>query len=169
MIFGSGRTLLLALLSLSVLPAAPAAAEIYKWVDAQGGVHFQDHPPAGDVADLGVTESSPVRPRELATAPPAAGAAEQAAPGKTLSEAPPAPRKTVSVELYTVSWCPWCRKAREFFRAQGVPFADYDIEKDAAAAARRVDLDPRKGVPFAVVNGVKIRGYSPEAYSRALK
>lgn len=38
--------LLLALTAL-ILYAAPAAAEMYRWVDAQGKVHYSDQPPAG--------------------------------------------------------------------------------------------------------------------------
>ena len=50
-----------------------------------------------------------------------------------------------------------------------IPFKEYDIEKDMAAARRKDKLSPQKGVPFAVVNGRKIYGYSPEGYESALK
>lgn len=77
--------------------------------------------------------------------------------------------RAAQVELYTTNWCPYCTKAKDFFRSRGVPFVEYDIEKDAAAAARKRSLDGRGGVPFAVVNGRKIHGYAPEAYARALR
>ncbi len=73
------------------------------------------------------------------------------------------------VELYVTSWCPYCRKAIEFFRAKGINCVVYDIERDENAARRKRELDPRKGVPFAVVNGIKIHGYSEKAYLNALK
>ena len=73
------------------------------------------------------------------------------------------------VELYVTSWCPYCKKAREFFTSRGIKYRAYDIEKDAKAAARQRKLDSRKGVPFAVINGIKIHGYSPESYASALK
>jgi glutaredoxin len=44
----------------------------------------------------------------------------------------------------------------------------YDIEKDSKAAKRRDSLSPRQGVPFAVINGKKIYGFSAEVYSQAL-
>ena len=44
----------------------------------------------------------------------------------------------------------------------------YDVEKDKEAAARKKELSGRSGVPFAVINGKKIYGYSEDAYARAL-
>lgn len=38
--------ILSALTALFLLYAAPAAAEMYRWVDAQGKVHYSDQPPA---------------------------------------------------------------------------------------------------------------------------
>jgi glutaredoxin len=73
------------------------------------------------------------------------------------------------VDLYVTSWCPYCKKARQFFDSRGIKYKAYDIEKDAKAAARQRKLDSRKGVPFAVINGTAIHGYSPERYASALK
>ena len=171
MIFGKRVLVLLAVGIFSLLGAAATEAEIYKWVDGQGNIHFQDHPPqaAGKISDLEVRDSSPSLPRELTPAPPAAaGNQGQAAAAKSPVKSQQASPRTMRVELYTVAWCPWCKKAREYFRSLGVPFTDYDVEKEPLAAARKDELDPQKGVPFAIVNGVKIHGYSPEAYSRAL-
>ena len=72
------------------------------------------------------------------------------------------------VELYVTSWCPYCKKAKHYFQSRGIAFTAYDIEKDSEAAARKKELDGEKGVPFAVINGVSIRGYSPEQYDSAL-
>ncbi len=73
------------------------------------------------------------------------------------------------VELYVTSWCPYCRQAIDFFRSRGINPVVYDIERDDNAARRKKELDPSKGVPFAVINGVKIHGFSDYAYLKALK
>ncbi len=39
--------LLLALSSILLLMASPAHAQLYKWVDEQGKVHYSDQPPSG--------------------------------------------------------------------------------------------------------------------------
>lgn len=51
----------------------------------------------------------------------------------------------------------------------GVNFKVYDIEKDAAAAKRKMELDTGRGVPFAIINGIKISGWSQRAYQAALE
>jgi glutaredoxin len=78
-------------------------------------------------------------------------------------------RTSPKVELYGTSWCHYCQKAREFFRSRGIPFTEYDIEKDKNAAARKKQLDKRNGVPFVVINGRGIHGWSAAVYEQALK
>ncbi len=73
------------------------------------------------------------------------------------------------VELYVTSWCPYCNKAKAYLDQQGVEYRLYDIEKDAKAAKRKKRLDTRKGVPFAMINGVAIHGWSEAAYAKALR
>ena len=73
------------------------------------------------------------------------------------------------VELYSTNWCGYCKKARLFFRNRGIRFVEYDIEKDLNAAYRKMQLDSGRGVPFAVINGQKISGYSEVRYIQALE
>lgn len=40
-------------------------------------------------------------------------------------------RRQESVLMFSTSWCPVCRRAREFFDAQGIAYHDMDIEADA--------------------------------------
>jgi mycoredoxin len=73
------------------------------------------------------------------------------------------------VELYSTSWCPYCKKARDFFRAKGISVTEYDVEKDREAARRMQQLDGGGGVPFAVIDGRAVRGFSEAAYEKALE
>jgi glutaredoxin len=117
-----------------------ARAEIYKWVDGNGVVHISDVPPTN-----------------------------RGSIAKAESITPSASRTGPKVELYTTSWCPYCQKARDFFRSRGIPFTEYDIEKDKSAAARKNRLDKKKGVPFVVINGRGLHGWSAAAYEQALE
>ena len=72
------------------------------------------------------------------------------------------------VEIYITDWCPYCVKAIRFLKAHGIDYVVYDIEKDREAAQRKKELSGRKGVPFAIINGKKIHGFSEETYSKAL-
>ena len=38
--------------------------------------------------------------------------------------------KKGAVELYITSWCPYCKKAIEYFESRGIKYKAYDIEKD---------------------------------------
>ncbi|MBU0730310.1 MAG: hypothetical protein KKE17_02955 [Proteobacteria bacterium] len=76
------------------------------------------------------------------------------------------------VEIYVTSWCPYCKKATNYFESKGIPYVAYDIEKDPEAAARKAKLDTRGGVPFVVIRGRNtthyIHGYSVEQFEYAL-
>ncbi len=72
------------------------------------------------------------------------------------------------VELYVTSSCPYCQKAMAYLKSKGIPFQAYNIERDADAASRKKKMDTQGGVPFAVINGKKISGFSEEAYQKAL-
>ncbi|MCF7534746.1 DUF4124 domain-containing protein [Pseudomonas petrae] len=57
--------ILAATLTLAVAPAVGQAAQIYKWVDAQGVTHFDAQPPAGQTAqeiDTGKPVAAPPAP-----------------------------------------------------------------------------------------------------------
>jgi len=53
-------------------------------------------------------------------------------------------------------------------KANNIPYVAYDVEKDREAAARMKELSGRTGIPFAVINGKKIYGYSEKTYAKAL-
>lgn len=73
------------------------------------------------------------------------------------------------VEVYGTKWCPYCQAAVKFFRSRGVPVVEYDVETDQAAAKRKETLDPKPGVPYTVIDGHGIHGYSAPLYEKLLK
>ncbi len=75
--------LLLALMSATWLVAAPAAAQTYKWTDAEGKVHYSDQPPPANAK-----EQATIKPRKPSTSAPTA------APVATEKGAPAAKAKT---------------------------------------------------------------------------
>ncbi len=79
-----------------------------------------------------------------------------------------AAQPTATVEIYITSWCPYCAQAIKFLQHNRIPYVAYDIEKDSEAAKREERLSPRQGVPFAIINGKKIYGFSAQVYSQAL-
>lgn len=79
-----------------------------------------------------------------------------------------AERPAPKVEIYTTSWCGYCKQAIAYFKTRRIPFTEYDVEKDTAAAGRWQELSQGGGVPVVVIGKRVIRGYSREAYERVL-
>ena len=77
--------------------------------------------------------------------------------------------KAPTVEIYETSWCGYCKKAINFFRSRGIEPVVYDIEKDRQAARRMSSMTNMRAVPYVVINGQGIHGYSEQAYAQALE
>jgi glutaredoxin-like YruB-family protein len=85
----------------------------------------------------------------------------------TSGPAPGVSADGAKVVIYSTDWCGYCRKAKAFFREQGIAYVDYDIEKDAEARREFERLEGR-GVPLIVIGNEVIRGYDEQAILPAL-
>jgi glutaredoxin 3 len=62
------------------------------------------------------------------------------------------------VELYVTAGCPHCAAAREDLEWRGVDFVEYDVEHDAGARERMLQLAPgNRTVPVIVEQGRAIQ------------
>ena len=77
-------------------------------------------------------------------------------------------RAKARVVLYATEWCGYCKATRRFLDQKGIPFTEFDIEKDATARQAYEALGGR-GIPILDVNGTLIRDFKPEAILAALK
>jgi len=76
------------------------------------------------------------------------------------------------VRLYTLSTCPWCRKAKQFFAERNIPFTyvDYDLADEATQKIlQELDAAGATGFPFVKSGDKVIASYQPELYSKALR
>jgi glutaredoxin len=80
--------------------------------------------------------------------------------------------QTKSVELYTLSTCPWCRKAKAFLSDKSVDYSyiDYDLADEHTQGRIQEEMLARhaSAFPFAKIGDDFIVGYNPEAYARLL-
>jgi len=136
------RWYLAAVLCLAFAATALAAGKVYMWTDDKGVPHIGTTPPEG---------SKPAVTAPSAPAPPSdqASSAEQ-------------------IEIFVTDWCPYCTKATAYLKSKGKAFKEYNIQHDAEAARRKQQLSPGGAVPFAVICGQKLLGFSPPSYDRAL-
>jgi glutaredoxin len=140
-------------LACSVLACAAYAAEMYRWVDQEGKVHYSDSPPpasAKNVQQKDIGGGSTVSDDNLPYATRVAA-------------------KNFPVTLYTSDCGEPCKKAREHLIKRGIPFTQKN------PAANRADADALKKlvgapqVPVLVVgNSSPLKGYDAGSWDIAL-
>ncbi len=141
----------LALAALLLACAASAAAQLYRWTDEKGKVHFGDTPPPPGARD--------VRKKDAATG--------TAATSESLPFALRQPMKDFPVTLYSAPSCESCAPARSFLNARGVPFKEVSVRTDEQIA----ELNRAVGgnvVPALLVGSTVIKGFEEGSYQRAL-
>jgi glutaredoxin len=75
--------------------------------------------------------------------------------------------------LYSTTWCYHCNKARDYFKANKIPYVNRDVEQDKQAEKLLTETYKSLGVPVVVIgtgaNEVVLRGFSPKRFEDALK
>lgn len=73
------------------------------------------------------------------------------------------------VVMYCTDWCPGCRRARLYFKANAIPFVELDITHDRAAAARvRGWAGGNETTPTFKIHGQVLVGYDERKVAAAL-
>jgi len=82
-------------------------------------------------------------------------------------------KKYPTIVLYSTSWCPHCREAKEYMTSHNIPFINRDVEVDSSAYDLLTKKYESQGVPVIVMgegkNEVVIRGFTPEIFQEKLK
>ena len=69
------------------------------------------------------------------------------------------------VEIFTASFCPHCRDAKAYFKACGIPFVEYNLER-SKDAEKRFRSCGGKAIPLIIVKGVMLRRWDMEAFEK---
>lgn len=144
--FSSTVTLGLALL----LCAAGASAQMYKWTDAKGVVHFSDQPPPA-ASDRKVEQKA------------FGGSGERGQLPYALAEAV---RKS-PVVLYTTPACTACDQGRTMLQQRGIPFAEKTVVTNEDQA-KLAEAGGTGRVPLLLVGGAKRIGFDAGSWNDAL-
>ena len=72
------------------------------------------------------------------------------------------------VILFSTSTCSWCRRAKRYFREEGVSFKEINVEKDPDAARDLVKKTGQTGVPVIKIGGAWIVGFDKGRIEREL-
>ncbi len=146
------RALALATLLLAVLVAPLAQAEVYRWVDEDGTVHYSDEPhEGGDKAEqVDVPEVNSAESVDVSTAA-ATGASADNGGGEVI--------------MYSASWCGYCDKARAYFERNGIPFTEYDVEDSDKGRKDHAQMGT-DSVPVILIGDKRMVGFSVERFER---
>jgi glutaredoxin len=82
-------------------------AEVFQWTDSQGVVHFGGQPPVEETSESIVVDVVN------------ASSADNNEPKIKQKE----------IVMYGVKWCGYCKKARDYFKQEGLKFTEYDVER----------------------------------------
>lgn len=127
------------------------SASLYRWVDADGQVHYTDQPPP--------PSAKQVEEKKMGSRP---------ADDSQLPYATRLAAKNFPVTLYNSGCGEPCAKARDHLAKRGIPFS----EKDAAAPDVQEELTKLIGgveVPvLAVGKVIRLKGYVPAEWDAAL-
>ena len=129
---------------LLMLCAINGYTEIYKWIDEKGKVHFSDKKPR----DL---ESEEIKLR-INTYESVSYDTSIFNTGK-------------KVVMYSTDWCAYCKKAKKYFVSKGIPFTEYDIEKNSEARKQYKQMGAT-GVPVILVGNKRMNGFSEEGFEK---
>ena len=132
-----------------LLFAAGAGAQMYKWKDAKGVVHFSDQPPPDHA--IKVEKKSIDRGASDAALPYALAQAVRRSP----------------VVLYTTSDCTACDQGRALLNQRGIPFAEKTVNT-AEDQKKMKEADGSGQFPLLLVGGAKRVGFEAGAWNEAL-
>jgi len=135
------------LFTLLLAVTQPVSAEIFRWVDEDGEVHFSDKEPLNQEAeDIEAKINSYKGVRFIHSTYDT---------GK-------------NVVMYSTSRCGYCKKARKYFKQKNIKFTEYDIEKSSKGKRDFKKLGA-KGVPVILVGKKRMNGFSRQGFERIYK
>lgn len=135
-----------------LLLAQPALADVYKWKDADGRMHYSDKA-------VGTVGAERMNTQEANTsAPPPIPSAQPAKPAAAVRQ---------EVTIYTRPDCPYCKLAKADLRRRGVPYAERDVER-SSRAMKEFEAMGGRGVPILLVGSQRMDGYSKDGYGDLL-
>ena len=158
----------IALITVLCAALSVSYAQVEKWVDKDGKVHYGSVSPTN--ADSQSMRGAPITfahgtsrvelPKDEAssdgelsgqTSKPNIDSSDQSASGPVI--------------LYATSWCGYCKKARVYMAENGIAYREFDIEKNRNARAEYRQYSG-EGVPLLVMGEKTLRGFGADRYDR---
>ena len=74
-----------------------------------------------------------------------------------------------NVIIYSTPTCPYCKKAKEYFKENDVNFTDIDVSEDTDKQQEMVDKSGQMAVPVIDIDGTIIVGFDKGKIDEALQ
>ncbi|MDG4550400.1 MAG: glutaredoxin family protein [Candidatus Contendobacter sp.] len=150
---------MLSVLLLLLFPLLAWADTLYKSVGPDGTVVYSDKPLAGGQVEKTLEytpgPSSPLPDYVLRYKEELEKQAKQRAVGAQRTDDTP--------QLFTASWCGFCRKAKAYLAGKAISYTEHDIETPDGMAAL-VSIGGGRGVPILTWRGKRVQGFSEANY-----
>lgn len=138
------------LISLLMLVSSAHAQKMYKWVDEQGNVFYQDQLPAGADSTLEAYAEDPELVEQKQQDPIAAAVAKN------------------PVTLFSIPVCDACDLVRNVLKKNSVPFTEKDANDNPAVQNELMKLSGQLSVPLLTIGPKVVYGYNSMAIEEEL-
>ena len=146
-----------AILSLINLFTSSAVADVYRWTDEQGSVHFSDQPPLKQPSEtVELPEITTYKSVSISDAP------EEVDSGQNADKASANKKRVI---MYSAEWCGVCKKAKSYFQKNKIPYIELDIDKSKQARKAFDKLNAR-GVPVILIGKTWMNGFNAQKFER---
>jgi glutaredoxin len=136
----------------ALLVASAASAQLYRWVDRDGKVHYTDTPPPASAGKSGQVRS---------------GTASAADPG-ALPYATQLAARNYPVTLYTAEVCKeLCAEGRRLLQTRGIPFREV-VVADEKTREELKKVSGGEEVPVMAAGRIVSKGFGAESWHAAL-
>jgi len=72
------------------------------------------------------------------------------------------------VSIYSTETCTYCKMAKEFFKANNVPYQEFDVGHDIPKRQEMIEKSGQMGVPVIMVGDEMIIGFNKPRLSELL-
>ncbi len=75
------------------------------------------------------------------------------------------------IVIFSTSWCPHCKAAKEYLTKNNIPFINRDVELDAEAMALLTGKYQSQGVPVIVIgdDAEVVKGFDQQRFEKVLE
>jgi glutaredoxin len=122
-------------------------AEIFKWTDEHGKVHFSDKKPADRDVNKVKLKINTIKSVSFDSSIFDLGK---------------------RVVIYTAGWCSYCEQAKHYFKRKKIRYTEYDIEK-SKKGRRDYQKMGATGVPVILVGKQRMNGFSETGFEKIYK